>query len=457
MEFLSIPFAVCMTITFILYYLRRSRRWQHCILLAASAVFIGYYHLAYLIVAAGVTLFTFFAGKWIHKYPDTKKGTLILWTSIIALAGFWLIARYWSPLFPLGISFYTFQALSYLIEIFWEEEEPEDDFWDFALYMMLFMKFLSGPIERGRDMLPQLKTAKPFSYRQVTRGLKLVAWGVFLKLVIADRIAPSLNMVLDNVRIASGMQLLTATLLYPIQLYADFAGYTAMAIGFGRMAGFEFHPNFNRPFVSQSTGELWRRWHMTLSFWVRDYVFTPLDATLRRYGKKGLYISLLVTFITIGVWHGAGWTFALYGLFQGIVIIYETLTKKARQRAKKRIGEKTWKLIMIIRTYLLFALSLLFFRVGKISDVFYVYRHLFDGFNDSIKELRLGMSDFYWIVFGIATVIMFILEYLNSRHSLINWTEHLKAPVRWILYAGIAVIIFLFGAFGVENFIYIQF
>lgn len=440
-----------MAATFLLYYLSSNRKWQHAILLIASCVFIGYYHLSYLFVVLGVTVFTFFAGKAICKYVDGTMGAVLLWSSIVFLAGFWLIARYVAPLFPLGMSFYTFQALAYLIDIYWEEEEPEDDFSDFLLYMLMFMKFLSGPIERGTDMLPQLKQGKPFNYSLVVRGMKLVAWGMFLKLVIADRIAPSMDMVLDNVRGSSGMQLLVATLVYPIQLYADFAGYTAMAIGFGRMLGFGFHPNFNRPFVSQTTGELWRRWHMTLSYWVRDYVFVPLNASLRRFGRIGIYVALLVTFVAIGVWHGAGWTFACYGLFQGIVIIYETVAKR------QRVGDKVWQTVMIVRTYLLFALSLLFFRVANVSDVFYTYRHLFDGFDSNIKELRLGMTDYYWIVFAVAVIIMFVMEYANSRKSLIAWTERLAAPVRWIVYFGIVLCIFLFGSFGVENFIYIQF
>ena len=440
-----------MAATFLLYYLSSNRKWQHAILLIASCVFIGYYHLSYLFVVLGVTVFTFFAGKAICKHVDGTMGAVLLWSSIVFLAGFWLIARYVAPLFPLGLSFYTFQALAYLIDIYWEEEEPEDDFSDFLLYMLMFMKFLSGPIERGTDMLPQLKQGKPFNYSLVVRGMKLVAWGMFLKLVIADRIAPSMDMVLDNVRGSSGMQLLVATLVYPIQLYADFAGYTAMAIGFGRMLGFGFHPNFNRPFVSQTTGELWRRWHMTLSYWVRDYVFVPLNASLRRFGRIGIYVALLVTFVAIGVWHGAGWTFACYGLFQGIVIIYETVAKR------QRVGDKVWQTVMIVRTYLLFALSLLFFRVANVSDVFYTYRHLFDGFDSNIKELRLGMTDYYWIVFAVAVIIMFVMEYANSRKSLIAWTERLAAPVRWIVYFGIVLCIFLFGSFGVENFIYIQF
>lgn len=456
MEFISIPFVACMVLTFVLYYARTSRQWQHLVLLLASCAFIGYYHLSYLLVAIAVTVFTFFAGKWIHRWLNTSRATALLWMSIVILAGFWLVARYKFSLFPLGISFYTFQALSYLIEIYWEEE-PEENFWDFSLYMMLFVKFLSGPIERAFDLLPQLKEPKPFLYESVTRGMKLIAWGIFLKLVIADRIGPSLDMVLDNVRESSGMQLLVATMLYPIQLYADFAGYTCMALGLGRMLGFELKPNFDRPFISQSTGELWRRWHMTLSFWVRDYVFTPLNASLRKWKKWGICTSLLVTFVSIGIWHGAGWTFAIYGLFQGVIIIYETLAAKPRNRMKQKTGEKAWKIIMMVRTYLLFALSLLFFRVSKINDVFYTYRHLFDGINTSVKELRLGMCDYDWIVFGVAVILMFILEFFNSRHDLILRSEHLHPIKRWICYVAVVLVIFLFGNFGIENFIYIQF
>lgn len=445
-----------MAITFLLYYLRQERGWQHTILLVASMVFIGYYHPVYLLIASAITVFTFFWGRIIHANLGTRAGTIYFWTGIIALTGFWLVARYWFPLFPLGISFYTFQALSYLIEIYWEEE-PEDDFVDFTLYMMLFVKFLSGPIERACDLLPQLKTARVFDYTLVTRGLKLVAWGVFLKVVIADRISPSLDIVLNDVRDATGMQILVATLLYPIQLYSDFAGYTCMALGLGRMLGFRLHPNFDRPFVSRSTGELWRRWHESLSFWVRDYVFTPLNASLRSYGRWGVYLSLFVTFVVIGVWHGAGWTFACYGLFQAILVVEEAMLGKRREQWYGSLGKHIGGALMMTRTYILFALSLLFFRVAKISDVFYAYQHLFDGFDSSVKELRLGMSDQAWIVFGIATLVMLVVEYANSRHNLIIATERLRPVLRWTVYFSVLLIILFYGSFGVENFIYIQF
>ncbi len=456
MEFLSIPFFCCVVITFVLYYARTGHRWQHALLLASSMVFVGYYDFTYLLYALGITFFTFYAGKLLHKKRGAKAAPYLLGGGIAVLAGVWWCARYWSPLFPLGISFYTFQALSYLIEIYWEEE-PEDDPVDFTLYMILFMKFLSGPIERGYDLLPQLKQAHRFDYEKIVYGMKLIAWGVFMKIVIADRIAPSLDIVFDAPRDASGIQLLQATLLYPIQLYADFAGYTNMAIGFAMLFGFRLSPNFNRPFVAMSTGELWRRWHMSLSFWVRDYVFMPLSAVLRGWKRWGVYLSLLVTFVIIGIWHGAGWAFVVYGLFQGIVIVYETAASGPREYIRAHTARWIYKPAMILRTYLLFALSLLFFRVNQIQDTFYIYRHILDGFNTDIKEMRLGLSDHYWIVFAIAVIVMFLIEYLHSKRDLIAWTAHRQIWLRWMIYVSIVLTIFLFGAFGVENFIYIQF
>lgn len=457
MEFLSLPYVVLIIFAFVLYYAKANYHWQRAVLLLSSVVFIGYYHLMYLCVAVGIALFTYYAGRLLYSKRGTKASPYILTCSIVALAGGWLAARYWSPLFPLGISFYTFQALSYLIEIYWEEEEPEPDILNFILYMLLFMKFLSGPIERGYDLLPQLKKSHPFCYENITYGMKFIVVGTFMKLVIADRIAPFLNAVFGAVHGASGIQLLESTLLYPIQLYADFAGYTNMAIGFGIMFGFKLSPNFNRPFVSITTGELWRRWHMSLSFWVRDYVFVPLSAETRRWKSWGIYFSLLVTFTAIGVWHGAGWNYAIYGLIQGVIIIYETAAAKQRGWLQNHMLKQIYKPLFIIRTYLLFAFSLLFFRIEKMSDICYVYQHVFDGVNTSLKETNLGMPDFNWIAFGIAVVLMFVFEYFNSKCDLLKLVTRQKVWFRWAIYYVMIMLIFLFGAFGVEDFIYIQF
>ena len=456
MEFLSIPFSICLILTFVLYYAHVQRQWQRGVLLVSSAVFIGYYDIVYLLYTLGITLFTFYYGRFLARMQARGSAGYVLSGGIVALVGTWLAARYCSSAFPLGISFYTFQAIAYLIDIYWEEE-PEESLPDFCLYMMLFMKFLSGPIERSYDLLPQLKQSHAFNYTKVVDGMKLLLWGAFMKLVIADRLATPLDSVFADVHSASGMQLLEATLIYPIQLYADFSGYTNMALGLAAMFGFKLSPNFNRPFAALSTGDLWRRWHMSLSFWVRDYVFVPLSASLRKWGMWGVSVSLLVTFAVIGVWHGAGWTFAIYGLIQGAVIIYETVCARQRDRMKARTQRHLYAFVMILRTYLLFALSLLFFRLETVGEVIYTYAHLLDGMDTNVKELNLGMKDFYWIVVAIATTLMLTVEYIHSRINLLERTTQWHTLWRWTAYFAFAFIIFLLGAFGVENFIYIQF
>ena len=457
MEFISFPFAVILIVSFFFYYGMKRNGGQKAVLLLASMAFIGYYHLMYLVVSILVALFTYGVGLLLADRRGTKGAAYLLAASIIVLAGTWLMFRCYLQRFPLGMSFYTFQALSYLIEVYWEDEEPEKNVVDFTLYMLLFMKFLSGPIERGYDLLPQLKKSHAFDYCAITGGMKLLLLGVMMKLLIADRIAPYLDNIFGSVRDASGIQLLEATLLYPIQLYTDFAGYTNMAIGIGMMFGFKLSPNFNRPFVSLTTGELWRRWHMSLSFWVRDYIFVPLTATFRGWNKWGIYFSLIVTFVSLGIWHGAGWTFAIYGLIQGVIIIYETAMKQQREKVKQRIGERVFNTLSIVRTYILFALSLLFFRVDGLTNVGYTLSHLTDGVRHSFKEANLGMADHDWIVFGIATVLYFIYEYFNERHDLIKGLERRSFTLRWCVYYVCLILLFMYGAFGVENFIYIQF
>ena len=456
MEFLSIPFSFTIILSFILYYIKENKNWQRFVLLATSFVFIGFYHWQYLVYAIGITLFTYYTAHWLYKNVNTRKANYILTFGISSLVGIWLLARYYSNMFPLGISFYTFQAISYLIETSWEEE-PEDDVWDFSVYMLLFMKFLSGPIERSYDFLPQLKKARSLNYELITNGMLTVACGAFLKLMIADRISIALDIVFNDVFSASNWQLVIATICYPIQLYADFAGYTLMALGISRMFGFKLSPNFDRPFSSLTTGELWRRWHQSLSFWVRDYVFMTLSASLRRLKEWGVYISLLVTFVVIGVWHGAGWAFAIYGLIQGLLIMWERFTEKPRAAIQKKVPSALFKTVMVVRTYFFFALSLLFFRIVDVDKVMYVYTHAFNLTNANIKDLKLGLDDKEWIVFAVAVVIMFLLDHFNAKKDLITSLRNTSPIWRWVIYFAIIIAIFRFGSFGVENFIYVQF
>lgn len=298
MSFISLEFVLLFLLCFTLYHFI-SDKGRKLVLLAASGVFIGYFNPAFLVTALVVSLFTYGAAILIEQAREKGRGfRLIYWGGISCLVLCWIGFRYANRLtgdsgfiFPLGMSFYTFQAIGYLTEVYWEEEKAERRPIDFLLYMLLFMKFLSGPIERSADLLPQVRKLSPASYSMMTYGLKLIVVGLVKKLVLADHIAPYIDGVFSSMHTASGVQLLMACLLYPIELYADFSGYTDMAIGIGMLFGLKLSSNFAHPFAAQTTAEFWRRWHISLSSWVRDYLFLPLSSFTRRWGQWGVAAS----------------------------------------------------------------------------------------------------------------------------------------------------------------------
>lgn len=450
MSFISLNFVVLFACTFILYHTLPSR-FRKATLLTASCLFIGFYHLTFLITALILTLTTFYLGKWIGqtKRESSMKG--IYFSGVCFLVVSWLAFRYADRLtdchilFPLGISFYTFQAISYLTEIYWQEEEPEKSLPDFMIYMLFFMKFLSGPIERASDMLPQLKSCKATDYTSMVYGMRLIVVGLIKKLILADSIAPYIDGVFGSVYTASGVQLLMACLLYPIELYADFSGYTDIALGGARMLGFKLSPNFNRPFIAQTTADFWRRWHMSLSFWVRDYLYLPLSSSLRGWGQWGVFLSLALTFTGLGIWHGAGWNFAVYGLIQGVIIFYEMKTTTFHRRLKAQLGSRLYATLSVVRTYLLFAVSLIFFRASSMAEAFHYISHLSFGVHYSWKEMNIGMPDHNSIVAGSALVLILVYEYFMSKHDLLEALGRQPAAVRWSIYYLLAIITFHTG------------
>lgn len=479
MIFLSLPFVILFTCCLILYYTVKGC-YQKPVLLLTSCIFVGYFNIAYPLIAALIAAITFYWGRWIGIQEQENKRRRVFIGGIVFLVLFLVAFKYlnfigeniavllgwfgvdWkgaitSIFFPLGISFYTFQALGYLIDVYWEEEEPERSLPDFMLYMLFFMKFLSGPIERAFDMLPQLKIEKRFDYDTVTYGLKLMLIGLMKKVLIADRLAPHLDSIFASVQDASGAQLLLAGLLYPIELYADFSGYTDMAIGGAMMFGYRLSPNFNRPFAAKTITDFWRRWHMSLSFWVRDYLYQPIAASKRYWGQWGIVYALVVTFVLLGVWHGAGWNYVIYGLIQGLIISYEMVTVAYRNKVETSVGKHVFGAYSILRTYLLFAFSLLFFRLSSLSDAGYMISHLSFNLHTSIKELRLGMTDQECIVTGVAVVLLFLYEYFMSKQDLLQALNQRHRIIRWGVYYLIVLLMFLFGQFGSEDFIYLQF
>ena len=429
----------------------------------SSCIFIGYYHIAFLIIALLISLATFFLGKWVGQSKHEKDTKRIYISGLCFLITGWLAFRYANLLpgvhwlFPLGISFYTFQALSYLTEIYWKEEEPEENLADFMIYMLFFMKFLSGPIERARDMLPQLKSGKPVAYPSIVYGMKLIVVGLIKKLILADYISPYIDGIFNSIHTASGIQLLMACLLYPVELYGDFSGYTDIALGGACMLGFKLNPNFNRPFIAQTTAEFWRRWHMSLSFWVKDYLYLPLFSSMRRWGQWGVFLSLSLTFAGLGAWHGAGWNYIIYGLIQGLIIFYEMKTAMIRNKIKNWIGNPLFTTLSILRTYLLFAFSLIFFRLESVSDALYYIRNISFSTHASWKEVSIGIPDHNCIVAGSALVLILVYEYFMSKRDLLEALEKQPMLVRWGIYYLLAIMFFTLGQFNSDSFIYLQF
>lgn len=462
MSFISLNFVTLFVCTFLLYY-TLPPKYRKAILLLSSCIFIGYYHIAFLIIALLISLATFFLGKWVGQSKHEKDTKRIYISGLCFLITGWLAFRYANLLpgvhwlFPLGISFYTFQALSYLTEIYWKEEEPEENLADFMIYMLFFMKFLSGPIERARDMLPQLKSGKPVAYPSIVYGMKLIVVGLIKKLILADYISPYIDSIFNSIHTASGIQLLMACLLYPVELYGDFSGYTDIALGGACMLGFKLSPNFNRPFIAQTTAEFWRRWHMSLSFWVRDYLYLPLSSGMRRWGQWGVFLSLSLTFAGLGAWHGAGWNYIIYGLIQGLIIFYEMKTAMIRNKIKNWIGNPLFATLSIFRTYLLFAFSLVFFRLESVSDALYYIRNISFSTHASWKEVSIGIPDHNCIVAGSALVLILVYEYFMSKRDLLEALEKQPMLVRWGIYYLLAIMFFTLGQFNSDSFIYLQF
>lgn len=458
MPFMSFEFVVLLMLCFILYY-SMGNRYKQGVLLLSSFIFIGYYNWAFLLTAVSISLFTFVLAKALARTGKEKSRKAIFASGVLLLVAIWLAFRYAGEgfLFPLGISFYTFQAIAYLTEVYWEEEAPETSVWHFMLYMLLFMKFLSGPIERPGTLLPQLRQESSFNYPMVVYGLKLILIGLVKKLVLADNISPYIDGVFSSVHEASGVQLLMAFLLYPIELYADFSGYTDMAIGVASMFGIRLSPNFDRPFIARTTSDFWRRWHMSLSFWVRDYVYLPLTAETRRWGQWGIFFSLIVTFVALGVWHGAGWNFAIYGLLQGLILCYEMKVTVLRNGVEKWLGKGAGGFVLMLRTYLLFAFSLLFFRLKSVSEALYFINHISFRVHHSWKEINIGMPDHTCIVAGSTLALIWLYEYFSAKSDLLNRLEEQPAWVRWCVYYTLVFAILTTGKFGSDNFIYLQF
>ena len=350
---------------------------------------------------------------------------------------------------PIGISFFTFQALGYLWDVYYKRQDAEHDFLTYALFVSFFPSILSGPINKASLIIPQLKELRPyFDYGKAVEGLKMLLWGMFMKVVVADRVALYVDTVLPSYENYTGLSCFVASLLYTIQIYADFAGYSLMAIGVGKVLGFELTENFRHPYFAVSVTDFWHRWHISLSTWLKDYVYIPMGGS--RCSKLRNYWNIFVTFLVSGIWHGANWTFIVWGCMHGICQIVE----KMLGQQKCNYG---WfgKSIKIVITFLIVNFAWIFFRMPTLSDACGVIARIFDP-TLPVTLYIANNTETLLCCFGILLLFIkdFSDEYYPQKFNIFN---NKKIVVRWASYLIILILIMLTGVFGADQFIYANF
>ncbi len=364
---------------------------------------------------------------------------------------------------PMGISFYTFQASSYTIDVYRGSLVPEKNFFKFSLFKAFFPQLVAGPIERADRLLPSLFTKKQFSIDNLSLGLKIMMLGFFKKIVIADRVAIAVNTVYNSPNSFDGFAYVIATVLFAFQIYCDFSGYSDIAIGCAKTLGVDLMENFHSPYYSHSIREFWKRWHISLSTWFRDYLYIPLGGN--RVGKARNYFNLFITFLISGIWHGANWTFFIWGTLHGLYQIIGTVKQSLLPRRAK--PKRFWPIsvLNVFITFCLVCFAWIFFRANTVEDAFYIVSHLSTGF-DRIFDLQyvyntinnLGLSMLELGIAAFCIVLLLGIELFENKESIHKRLDRLPFVCRFIFYYGIAMIILSCGVFGnASEFIYFQF
>ncbi|MBF9220105.1 MBOAT family O-acyltransferase [Hymenobacter ruricola] len=486
MLFNSFEFLIFFPVVTVLYFLlpHRHRWWW---LLLASCVFYMAFIPAYILILLLTIVIDYGAGIFIENAQGRQR-RFYLALSLAANLGVLAVFKYYNffignmngllhlsnpaaslPLLglvlPIGLSFHTFQAMSYTIEVYRGRYPAERHFGIYALYVLFYPQLVAGPIERPQHMLPQFHEEKHFDYPRVVSGLRLMAWGLFKKVVIADRLAYLVNEVYNQPRHFQGLPLLVATVFFSIQIYCDFSGYSDMALGAARVMGFELRQNFDRPYFATSIAEFWRRWHMSLSGWFRDYLYLPLGGS--RVALPRACFNLFFVFVVSGLWHGANWTFLAWGALHGAYLVVGKLTQKSRSQLIEQLGLRflnhPW--LNLAFTYALVTFAWIFFRANGLHDAVYIITHLLKPAAAVWHEqaftgwytVRVLYPFPQWMTLLLAVPLLFLVEKAQRHVSLNAWLGQQAAPVRWAIYYGIVLSIALLGAYENIRFIYFQF
>lgn len=479
MLFNSLEFALFFPIVVALYF-SLPFRYRTPMLLVASCVFYMAFIPAYLLILAVTILIDYAAGIYLER-AEGKARRVILTVSIVATCAVLFVFKYFyfftsnfigfagllgwkltNPslhiILPIGLSFHTFQSLSYVVEVYRRKQKAEHNFITYATYVMFFPQLVAGPIERPQNLLHQFYEHHTFDHDRVTSGLKRMAWGLFKKLVVADRLALYVNDVYAAPQNYTGLQLCIGTFFFAYQIYCDFSGYSDIAVGSARVLGFRLMENFNTPYYSLSVSEFWRRWHISLSSWFRDYVYVPLGGS--RVNKLRWARNVMVTFGLSGLWHGANWTYVFWGILNGIYIIVGETTRRFRNRffGSLGIGENSIprRTMMLLGTFGLTCIGWVFFRAATLTDAWYVLTHLGSNWNFG----QLGTEQFLLRQMPVAVASIILLELVQLWQGKVHIPNILaRFPVtpRWAAYAAFILMVVMFGVYKKAQFIYFQF
>ena len=482
MLFNSIDFAIFLPIVFILYWFgtNKNLKLQNFLIVAASYIFYGWWDWRFLSLIIFSTLIDYSVGLGLSKQENQTKRKLLLWTSIIANLGFLGFFKYYNffldnfitafsffgaeikanslnIILPIGISFYTFQTLSYSIDVFKRKLEPTKDFIAYAAFVSFFPQLVAGPIERATHLLPQFYKNREFDYSKAVDGMRQILWGLFKKIVIADNCAQFANLIFNNSADLNGSTLVLGALFFTFQIYGDFSGYSDIAIGTARLFGFDLMQNFNFPYFSRDIAEFWRRWHISLSTWFRDYLYIPLGGS--RGSTRMKIRNTIIIFVVSGFWHGANWTFIIWGALNGLYFLPLLLTKNNRKNldtvAQGRLLPTAKEFFQIFFTFGITVFAWIFFRAENINHAF---RYIVGIFSSSLFSIPDHFGGINALITIVLTILFVLIEWSGReqqyaiQHLGIKW----KRPLRYALYYTIIIAIFLFA--GTEQqFIYFQF
>ncbi len=486
MLFNSTVFIAFFILTAFLYYvIPYKHRW--ILLLLASYIFYMAWNPAFICLILFSTFINYAAALKIHGERDKRKSRTTFLVTLLISFGLLFVFKYltfindtfiylfskagiyynipkFSIILPMGISFFTFQAVGYTIDVYRGDFKPEENFFRMSLFITFFPQLVAGPIERYTDLAPQLFTDKKFKSDNLITGLKFMAFGLFKKAVIADRIAVLVNTVFSSPKYYDGLALTIASLFFTFQIYCDFSGYSDIALGCAKILGIDLMQNFRQPFLSKNTQDFWRRWHISLSQWFKDYLYIPMGGS--RVSTPKHFFNTFITFLVSGLWHGANWTFVVWGALHGIYRIIGDVTFKIRRKIFSSLDKLLiTKLFRIVFTFLLVCTAFIFFRANTVTDGFYIVCNLFSGYGNLtdftyvFQTLNsLGIT-FLELIISLALILfLYMTDIISGKENIHVKLMGFPFIIRFSFYILITMAIISLGVYyNAGQFIYFQF